>query len=479
MKTFQDFQAAVGAGQLIDFIRQAINEHRGSVEYLTALEADEYEAQRNTTICNWVKYLYRMDGTKAVDYASANNRLANNYFHRLNTQRREYSLGNGVTFTKSREVAEKGVKRRIDTTKEYLGTDFDSALNTAAHFALIHGLSFLMWNLDHAVTFKLTEFVPLWDEEDGTLKAGIRFWSLDWATRPVIAVLYEIDGYTRFHTKPDSTGLDLEIAVPKRGYRQTYAITEADGEELVGEENYSSLPIVPLWGNKHHQSTLVGMKSKLDAYDLIDSGFANDLQEVAEIYWLLDNALGETDESLARFRDRMKLNHIAVVDNQNSSVKAYTQEIPVQGRQTFLTEIRNQIFEDFGALDVHTVAAGATNDHIDAAYQPMDEEADDFEYQIIQCVRQILKLNGIDDTPIFKRNRISNQKEQTEMVMLTANYLDDETVLTKLPFVSVDEIPMIMQKKELEDAARIKAEQKMNPKNNGDEEDEEDEERRV
>ena len=47
----------------------------------------------------------------------------------------------------------------------------------------------------------------------------------------------------------------------------------------------------------------------------------------------------------------------------------------------------------------------------------------------IKCVRQILKLNGIDDTPIFKRNRISNQKEQVEMVMQAANYLDDETLL--------------------------------------------------
>ena len=207
------------------------------------------------------------------------------------------------------------------------------------------------------------------------------------------------------------------------------------------------------------------MRAKLDAFDLIDSGFANDLQECAEIYWLLENALGETDESLAKFRDRLKLNHIAVIDSENSKVTAHTQEVPTEGRKTFLEEIRNQIFEDFGALDVHTIAAGDTNDHIDAAYQPMDEEADDFEYQVITCVRQILRLNGIDDTPIFKRNRISNTKEQTETVMLAANYLDDETVLSKLPFISVDEIQSILKKKELEDAKRIvqEEEQEENP----------------
>ena len=455
MKTFQDFQAAVAAGETIDFLTQAINEHRASEDYKIALDADEYEAQRNVTIKNWVKYLYTMDGRKVPDYTASNNRLANNLFHRLNTQRRTYSLGNGVSFTNTEEVVENGVKRRRDITKEFLGTDFDTTLNTAADFGLRHKVSFIFWNYDHGDVFKYTEFVPLWDEEDGSLKAGIRFWSLDWNQRPVVVVLYEEDGYTKYHTKPGSKGLDLELLEDKKAYKQIIATSEADGDVIVGEENYSDLPIVPLWGSKNKQSTLVGMRAKLDAYDLIDSGFANDLQECAEIYWLIGNALGETDESLAKFRDRLKLNHIAAIDTDNSSVTPYRQDIPTEARSVFLTEIRNQIYEDFGALDVHTVAAGATNDHIDAAYQPMDEEADDFEYQIIKCVRQILKLNGIDDTPQFKRNRISNQTEQVEMIISAANYLDDETILNKLPFVSVDEVQSILAKKEMEEAARM------------------------
>lgn len=473
MKTFQDYQAAVAAGETIDFLCQAINEHRSSPEYRVALDADEYEAQRNVTIRNWIKYLYTMDGRKVPDYTASNNKLANNFFHRLNTQRRTYSLGNGVSFTNTEEVVENGVKHQRDITKEFLGADFDTMLDTAAYLALIHRVSFIFWNYDHGDVFKYTEFVPLWDEEDGSLKAGIRFWSLDWNERPVIVVLYEEDGYTKFHTKPGSKGLDLELLEDKKAYKQIVATSEADGDVIVGEENYSSLPIVPLWGSKHKQSTLVGMKDKLDAYDLIDSGFANDLQECAEIYWLIGNALGETDESLAKFMDRLKLNHVAAIDSENSKVTPYTQEVPTEARKTFLEELRNQIYEDFGALDVHTVAAGATNDHIDAAYQPMDEEADDFEYQIIKCVRQILKLNGIDDTPQFKRNRISNQKEQVDMIMSCANYLDDETVLSKLPFVTVDEIQDILKKKEMEDAARIKREQENNSFGNQQEEQEE------
>lgn len=158
---------------------------------------------------------------------------------------------------------------------------------------------------------------------------------------------------------------------------------------------------------------------------------------------------------LERFRDRLKINHIAVADTNNSKVSPYTQDIPYGARSAYLTEIRSGIYEDFGALDVHTVAAGATNDHIDAAYQPMDEEADDFEYQVTEFVQQVLKLIGIEDTPVFKRNRISNEAEQTQMILSASDYLDDETILNKLPFVTVDEVASIMANKQQEDLDRF------------------------
>jgi hypothetical protein len=153
------------------------------------------------------------------------------------------------------------------------------------------------------------------------------------------------------------------------------------------------------------------------------------------------------DADLARFRDRLKLNHIAVVDSDDGgSAQPYTQEIPYQARKQYLDDIRAEIYEGFGGLDVHTVAAGATNDHIDAAYQPMDEEAADFEYQVSEFVQQILALQGIEDTPIFTRHRISNQKEQVEMVVMEAQWLDTETVLRKFPNINANEVNTILQK---------------------------------
>ena len=85
----------------------------------------------------------------------------------------------------------------------------------------------------------------------------------------------------------------------------------------------------------------------------------------------------------------------------------------------------------------------------------LHDKADDYEYQIAECVRQILALQGIDDYPQFKRNRISNQYEQVQMVMLEAEYLDEETVLNKLPNVTPDEVEGIMQRKGEQERSRF------------------------
>lgn len=429
------------------FIQFAINAHKTSRDYDIAKTADLYDRQRNKTINEYVRTMFTIAGAPIEDFTASNNKIASNFFHRLNTQRCTYSLGNGIYFANDKN----------GTTKEKLGADFDRAVFDAAYKALIHKVSFGFWNKDKLYVFPYTEFVPIWDELDGSMPVGIRFWQID-ESKPMVAVLYEIDGYTRFQTvRKDGvyTG-ELEIAEPKRPYKVTVRSNAAGDSEIIGEGSYTSLPIVPLWGNRMHQSTLIGMQQAIDSYDLIRSGFANDLTDCSEIYWLIENCGGMTDNDLQRFRDRLKITHIAEVPSEGNP-KPYTQEIPYNARQAYLTDIRAGIYEDFGGLDVHQVSADSTNDHLEAAYQPLDENADDFEYQLIDFIRQILVIAGLpDDMPIFKRNRISNQREQVDMIMAEAQYLDEETVLNKLPNITPDEVAEILKRKDVEDSERMR-----------------------
>lgn len=449
--TFQDLQAA---DDLPAFIGLSIDRHRSSPAVRTAETADLYDRQMNATINSYVKTLYSLSGERFQDPTASNARLASNFFNRLNTQRVMYSLGNGVSFLQPDEEGE-------DTVKQSLGDYFDHDIVEAAYYALIHGVSYPFWNLDRLHVFKLTEFVPFLDEHTGDLRAGIRFWRLD-DKRPMNAVLYREEGYSSWRTVDGAMrplGADGEVSPQEelQPYKTTYAYIEADGRsEVVGEDGYGALPIVPMYASRLKQSTLVGIRQSIDSYDLIRSGFANDMEDCAMVYWIVENAGGMTDEDLVKFRDTLKFQHIANADvSAGSSVKPYVQEIPHQARTEYLRMIRDGIYEDFGALDVHTVAAGSTNDHIDAAYQPMDENAADFEYWVGTAIRRILALQGVDDAPVFKRQRISNQKEQVEMVVQEAQWLDHQTVLRKLPNISAEEVVSILQAVDGEDMDRF------------------------
>ena len=449
MKTYQDFEVEKAKNRIPDFIRALINDHKSSNVVKTAIIADAYDRQENVTIEKFTKKLFKMNGGgKFDDITASNMRIASNFFNTLNNQRVNYSLGNGVTFS-------------TEGIKEQLGNDFDTALKKTARFALIHGVSFMYFNKEvdgsnKCYCFKVTEFAPLYDESTGILRAGVRYYQMD-QRKPLTAVLYEEDGFTIYRTERNGTGQLME-SQPKRAYKVIIQQAPADEEpEVIGEENYSRLPVVPMWGSDLKQSTLVGMRQAIDSYDLIRSGYANDLQDCAQVYWLISGAMGMTDSELAQFRDRLLFNHIALADLDNSQITPYTQEIPYQARSEYLSEIRNQLYDDFGALDVTNISSQQkTATEIQAAYQPVDDRADDFEYQIIQCVQQILKLINVDDVPIFKRNKIVNQLEQVQLVMAEAEYLDDETVLNKLPNITPDEVKEILKRKDAEMSKNVR-----------------------
>lgn len=451
MLTYQDFEKAADK---VAFIEKAIAEHRQSAEYLQAVNAELYDQQKNVTINSVVRTIYTAAGIPLNDPTSSNNKIASNYFHRLNNQRVSYLLGNGVSFTKHVKTVEvEGKPIKVDETKDVLGPDFDTQIFNTVYSGETCGQSFMYIEYDSARgynyhLFPLTEFVPLLDETDGRLRVGIRFWSLDWENKPVTAVLYESDGVTRYRTKNGSKGLNLEEVEPKHGYNKVVVRTRATGPEDIGYENlFSDIPIVPYYG-RNKTSTLVGMQAAIDSYDLIQSGFANDLQDCAQIYWLVGGSLGMDDTALKKFRERLIFQHIGVADLDNSTVTPYTNEIPHEARVSYLNHIRNSIYEGFGALDVTAINSGnRTATEIQAAYEALEQEADALESRVTPLIRQALRVIRIDDIPTYKRNKISNQLEQTQMIVMAAEYLSERAILDKLPWVTVDEIETILAEK--------------------------------
>lgn len=435
MKTYQDLK---NAGDIESFMTSAIAEYKSSDMYMTAVDAKKYARTLNPTIMNYRKLLYKITGESVPDNFSANHKCASNFFNRFITQENQYLLGNGVTFEN-------------DGTKEKLGGNaFDKQLQKAGREALICGISYGFLNIDKVEVFDATEVVPLWDEETGALRACIRFWQID-DNKPLRTTLFEEDGYTEYIKRKGQ----WSILSDKRPYVYIVKQSEADGTYIYDGENYPTLPVVPLWGNPYHQSELVGIRSQIDAYDLIKSGFANDLDDASMIYWTMTNAGGMDDIDLAHFLERLKVVKAVTIDDA-VDLQSHTLEIPYQSRESYLTRLENDLYNDAMALNMQQLASNATATAIRASYEPLNNKTDQFEYCVIDFIDGLLKLLGIEDSPTFKRSMIVNQSEETQMVLSAGQYLDDETILKHLPFLNPDEIDDIMGRVLREEVARFK-----------------------
>lgn len=438
MLTYQDLQE--NQNNLNDFMRRAINIYKSDTLYVTAKEAELYARMLNPTIMMYKKILYTVTGKAVPDNYSANHKCASNFFNRFVTQENQYLLGNGVTFNE-------------DSTKERLGgSDFDIQLQIAGRKALIGAVSYGFLNDDHVEVFGADEFVPLWDEETGALRAGIRFWQID-DSKPLRTTLFEEDGVTEYICRHGTWSVLQE----KRPYIYVVKVTEADGATIYDGQNYPSLPVVPLWGNPYHQSELVGIKSQIDAYDLIKSGFANDLDDVSMLYWTITNAGGMDDVDLTKFIERMRVTKAVTLDDEQK-VESHQVDIPYQSREAYLQRLENDLYNDAMALNMHQLASNATATAIRASYEPLNNKTDQFEYCVIDFIKGLLDLLGIEDDPTFKRSMIVNQTEETQMVLSAGQYLDDETILKHLPFLSPDEIDSILDNLAREDLERIETE---------------------
>ena len=423
MLTFQDLIKIDPADdkKRMAFVRAIIQEHKSTDLYKTAEIADEYDKKRNTTIIQYERTLRLISGQEVPDKWSPNHKTTRNYFNYFTTQQNQFLLGNGVIW----ENGAGGTK---------LGDDFDIQLQKAGKAALVHGESFGFFNYDHVEIFKLLEFAPIYDEENGALRAGVRYWQVD-ETKPLRATLYEEDGYTSYiwgeRDKDNKVNDEGRIFEPKKSYIIKTRTTAIDGTEIYDGENYPTFPIVPLWGNSSHQSELVGIREQIDAYDLIKNGFLNDL-DTAQIYWVIKGAGGMDDADLAQFMYRLKSTHFASTE-EGQEIDPVSVNIPFDAREKLLDRIDRDIYRDYGALNVDEIKSGAvTATQILAAYEPMNIKADQYEYCIHEFIKGLLEVAGVEDEATFTRSKLINVNEEIQTVLQASTALDEEYVTRKI-----------------------------------------------
>lgn len=425
MLTYQDLEKALKKGETAktEFILAKINEHETSEEYKNGVLADEYDRQMNRTTETNTKYIKLSTGKVIEDKYSPNHKIKSNFYNRFTNQLLRYLLSNGATFD-------------TDNVKKMLGgDDYDNKLMNLAKKALNGARSFGFWNYDHIEVFPVYKsksspavFAPIEDEETAEIRGGIRYWQIDY-DKPLIATLYLESGAETWRFR---AGNQAELIKPQRNYVTKTKSTKNEGIIENLSETASSLPIFPLWGNDLHQSEIVGMVNTIDAYDSTLNSFANDCQSPL-LYFTVRGAMGMDIEELADFIETVRVHHVLNPQN-DQEVTPTTVEPPSQAREILLERLKNQLYEDFGALNVNEIKAGnVTATQILAAYEALDLKASGLETQILDFEKRLLTYLGYPDVKVtHTRSKLINRTEMINALIQSGEYLKSDYVTKKV-----------------------------------------------
>lgn len=436
------YQSYLNASDHDDFIIKAIENYKTSPLFSHALEALAYFRAENPPVMRKTilraGVIERRDKTgilrsRPTSHDVVGNRVSSSFFQRFVVQQNQFLLSEGIQVE--------------DRVRKKLGADFDRALSRLGEFALIQGTAWGFWNADHLEVIEIAKnplsgFFPLVDELDGRIRMGVQFWQLD-EDHPMSVRLFDQFGETIYV----SDGKSLQFHHYQQPYRRIIA-QDAFGETVVDTPTYDMLPLVPLHANPEHRSELTpSIRAKIDAYDRILSDFADNLDRANDVYWVLNNFGGTSDDIANLLEEIARLKAVANISDGTGSATAEpkTIEVPYAARRAALDILEHELYQDYMALDIRALTGGSlTNVAIRAAMANLNLKSDRYEWQIMDFMADILTIIEEKDAPVkFRRQCIANESEIVADIYRMREDISHAAALRLNPYLQSDELPLI------------------------------------
>jgi len=439
MHTYQSYLASPDP---LGYLLGAIEDYKSSPEFIGALENLAYFRGENPEILR--KTILRAGAVESRDENGrlrarpvtrdvVGNRIPSAFFQRFVVQQNQFLLAEGVQTSTD-------VRRK-------LGADFERALARLGEFALIQGTAWGFWNADHLEVIEIAKnpmsgFFPLLDEMTGRIRLGVQFWQLD-SERPMYVRVFDQTGETFYVLR----GKTLEIVDYKQPYRLLFR-HDGLGDSVTSYADYDMLPLAPLHANPEHRSELTpAIRAKIDAYDRILSDFADNLDRANDVYWVLNNFGGTTDDIALLLEEIARLKAVANISDGSGSASAEprTIEVPYAARRAALDILEQELYQDFMALDFRGLLAGTlTNVAIRAATASLHLKTDRYEWQILEFMADILHLIDEPEAVVkFRRQCIANESETISDIYRMRDDISHAAALRLNPYIQPEELPLI------------------------------------
>lgn len=416
-----------------------------------------YYESENEKIMRRKKQFYDEKGL-ATDPYRANNKLASSFYKIIVKQLVGYLLGNGISIT----TAEKKNKMLLDT----LGKKFNQKLSECAVDAVKGSVGWLhpfineLGEFDFAVVPSEQVAFKVSPRDESLVASLVRFYSLDfngkkymraeeWTDADVTFYFKEGDKpYAICAEKPDADEDDptCETQNPRPHITKTSKFGER--VESVTGQGWGKIPFIPMWFDSDREYQLKPIKRHIDGYDIIQSDFMNNLEDIQDVFWIIKGYDGEDINTF--MADVKKYKTLKV--GEGGDARTETTEIPTEARDMMLTSLRRDIFFFGMAVDTDNVGDGSiTNVVIKSRYANLDLKADDFEHQVESTVHDLIAFVNLyyglvsgKGTPVtdyeieFDRSMIMNEIEIMKMVDEQKGIVADETFFEHHPWTKGD-----------------------------------------
>ena len=246
----------------------------------------------------------------------------------------------------------------------------------------------------------------------------------------------------------------IEVDVSEKINPRPHITYKKDGDESAYYDDFGMIPFFRLDNNKKQQSGVLPIKDKIDSYDLMNCGLANNIQDTNEALYVVKGFQGDNlDELMMNIKAKK---HIGV--DEDGGVEVHTVDIPYEARKIKMEIDEKNIFR-FG-MGVNTESLKDTSATVSvaikSAYANLDLKCNGFNKELKNFFRKLLKvfLKEVNDEhgsdyqqkDIYfnlEREIITNaqenaqiklieaQKKQTEITTLLnlAAHLDNETLM--------------------------------------------------
>lgn len=375
----------------------------------------------------------------------ADNRISHNWHNLLVTQKVSYAL----SFPPAFDLGSRQLNERIT---QVLGDQFTETVMQLGFDASNTSVGWLHYWRDPSGGFRYhpvdpVQIVPVFS---GTLDSDLV---------GVLRCYTMLDPEKAQHVQVCEFWDDTRV----RFYRQnTYGNFAYFDYPEVGPEmvhGLGAVPFIPFYNNPQHMGDLLLYKDLIDAYDKVVSGFANDMEDVQEVIFVIRNYGGEDK---TEFLTDLKKSKVIKVEG-DGGVDTIRAEIPHEARSAFLDRVRRQIFVSGMGVDPDPERFGDSSGvALKYLYSLLELKAGMMETQfrtgLAELVRAICRVEGMAEPAkiiqTWTRNMVQNDLETAQIAAQSSGIISDQTIIRNHPWVDDAEAEIKQMQKEKEEAAQ-------------------------